>query len=355
MIEYLSEIPLPGRMLAPPAAQTGTRSPKSTSFGFIAGAENRLVASAINRLMQPATGATTPKLLALFGHSGTGKTHLAHGLVNHWNTHHGAESAALPHRRRLLSRPARRHQTTYHDRVPSRTSRPRTARHRRPPPTTERRLRIARTAVHARRLRRKRRHNHRHVAPAGQHTRKHFARPAQPPVSGPLAATRTARWRRPHPHHSPSIRVARPSTLRASRRESCQRRRWHGERSIRCRFRTLCIDERRPKRSIAIRPPAATSRNHRRRRPPLPPAAKAAKKPIPPPIDRHRPGSRHLPGPRVGRRQLRTNRPSPRRPRSHDHHPQLPQNRTRTLARSSRPRGDRRANPNHPQSVTRTC
>ena len=94
VIEYLSEIPLPGRMLAPPAAQAGTRSPKSTSFGFIAGAENRLVASAINRLMQPATGATTPKLLALFGRSGTGKTHLAHGLVNHWNTHHGAESAA---------------------------------------------------------------------------------------------------------------------------------------------------------------------------------------------------------------------------------------------------------------------
>ena len=94
MIEYLSEIPLPGRMLAPPAAQAGTRSPKSTSFGFIAGAENRLVASAMNRLMQPATGATTPKLLALFGRSGTGKTHLAHGLVNHWNAHHGAESAA---------------------------------------------------------------------------------------------------------------------------------------------------------------------------------------------------------------------------------------------------------------------
>src|SRR6185312_15272013 len=94
VIEYLSEIPLPGRMLAPPPAQIGTRSPKSTSFGFIAGAENRLVASAINRLLQSATGTTTPKLLALFGHTGTGKTHLAHGLVNHWNTHRGAECAA---------------------------------------------------------------------------------------------------------------------------------------------------------------------------------------------------------------------------------------------------------------------
>lgn len=94
VIEYLSEIPLPGRMLAPPAAHAGTRSPKSTSFGFIAGPENRLVASAINRLLQPATSGTTPKLLALFGHAGTGKTHLAHGLVNHWNTHRSAESAA---------------------------------------------------------------------------------------------------------------------------------------------------------------------------------------------------------------------------------------------------------------------
>jgi chromosomal replication initiator protein len=94
VIEYLSEIPLPGRMLAPPAAQSGARSPKSTSFGFIAGAENRLVASAINRLMQPETGRlATLKLLNLFGLSGTGKTHLAHGLVNHWNTHNGAASA----------------------------------------------------------------------------------------------------------------------------------------------------------------------------------------------------------------------------------------------------------------------
>ena len=36
MIEYLSEIPLPGRVLAPTAAHAGTRSPKSASLGFIA-------------------------------------------------------------------------------------------------------------------------------------------------------------------------------------------------------------------------------------------------------------------------------------------------------------------------------
>jgi chromosomal replication initiator protein len=94
VIDYLSEIPLPGRVLAPPAAQVGTRSPKSTSFGFIVGQENRLVASAVNRLMQPAASPAAPKLLALFGRSGTGKTHLAHGLVQHWNAHRGPESAA---------------------------------------------------------------------------------------------------------------------------------------------------------------------------------------------------------------------------------------------------------------------
>jgi chromosomal replication initiator protein len=94
VIEYLSEIPLPGRILAPPVAQSGTRSPKPTSLGFIAGAENRLVASTINRLLQPTTDVRGFKLIALFGHSGTGKTHLAHGLVNHWNANRGPGSAA---------------------------------------------------------------------------------------------------------------------------------------------------------------------------------------------------------------------------------------------------------------------
>jgi chromosomal replication initiator protein len=94
VIEYLSEIPLPGRVLAPPAARIGTRLAESTTFGFIVGAENRLVASAMNRLMQPRPGVTTPHLLALFGRTGTGKTHLAHGLVRYWNEQHGAESAA---------------------------------------------------------------------------------------------------------------------------------------------------------------------------------------------------------------------------------------------------------------------
>src|SRR6185436_1768583 len=62
-------------------------------LGFVAGTENQLVATAMNRLMRRAPSATAPKLLALFGPSGTGKTHLAHGLVRHWNDERGAQCA----------------------------------------------------------------------------------------------------------------------------------------------------------------------------------------------------------------------------------------------------------------------
>ncbi len=100
MIEYLSEIPLPGRMLVSPTVPTEARSANTPSLGFIAGAENRLVASAVNQFMQArpnkadeSTGRIAPKLLALFGPSGTGKTHLARGLVHYWNARRGAESA----------------------------------------------------------------------------------------------------------------------------------------------------------------------------------------------------------------------------------------------------------------------
>jgi len=94
MVDYLSEIPLPGRLIVPPAARLGTAS-KSTSLGFIAGPENRLVASAITRLMRAssAQNALAPGLLALFGPSGTGKTHLAQGLVRHWTDSRGEHSA----------------------------------------------------------------------------------------------------------------------------------------------------------------------------------------------------------------------------------------------------------------------
>jgi chromosomal replication initiator protein len=93
VIEYLTEIPLPGRAFAPPAAQSQAAALKPASFGFIAGCENRLVAATINRLMKPATHASAAKLIAFFGRSGTGKTHLAHGLVRYWIEHHGTGTA----------------------------------------------------------------------------------------------------------------------------------------------------------------------------------------------------------------------------------------------------------------------
>jgi len=93
VIEYLTEIPLPGRAFTPSAAHSQTGTAKSTTFGFIAGAENRLVAGTVSRLMQSATSAICPRLIALFGRNGTGKTHLAYGLVRYWNEQHGSDTA----------------------------------------------------------------------------------------------------------------------------------------------------------------------------------------------------------------------------------------------------------------------
>jgi chromosomal replication initiator protein len=93
VIDYLSEIPLPGRVLAPPHAPADPAAPRPASLGFVAGAENRLVASAVNRLMHAAPKGGEARLLALFGPSGTGKTHLALGLVRYWQEQRGDESA----------------------------------------------------------------------------------------------------------------------------------------------------------------------------------------------------------------------------------------------------------------------
>jgi chromosomal replication initiator protein len=101
MVEFLTDIPLPGRMLTMsnvPAGSSGVRKPLSA---FVAGPENRLVAGAISALMQSTSCATEaqqlnrlkPPVLVLFGPSGTGKTHLARGLVRYWQEHRGPESA----------------------------------------------------------------------------------------------------------------------------------------------------------------------------------------------------------------------------------------------------------------------
>jgi chromosomal replication initiator protein len=63
---------------------------------FVVGTENRLVASAVARLMpERETSATNrPTLLVLYGPSGCGKTHLSRGLVRIWQDRYGQECAA---------------------------------------------------------------------------------------------------------------------------------------------------------------------------------------------------------------------------------------------------------------------
>jgi chromosomal replication initiator protein len=74
---------------------------------FVAGPENRIVAATVNRLLaRPGAADSYPCMLALFGPSGVGKTHLAHGLVRHWQRELGVHAAhytsAADFRRQLI-------------------------------------------------------------------------------------------------------------------------------------------------------------------------------------------------------------------------------------------------------------
>lgn len=100
MLDCVTEIPLPGRVLSPPNGSS--RASREPLPAFVAGPENQLVASAIGTLIESASPADdlatvnefAPTVLALFGASGTGKSHLAHGLVRHWQTQLGDSTAA---------------------------------------------------------------------------------------------------------------------------------------------------------------------------------------------------------------------------------------------------------------------
>jgi len=101
VVDYLAEIPLPGRILASPTTNLARRVVPAALPSFVAGPENRLVAATLNRLLTSAAVAPTadrmrdfaPRILALFGPSGVGKTHLALGLVEHWQKQLGNDSA----------------------------------------------------------------------------------------------------------------------------------------------------------------------------------------------------------------------------------------------------------------------
>lgn len=119
MADQFLEIPLPGRSLAAPASGDGGRASGAALPSFVTGPENRVVAAVVGQMMDGAdvhgqyqrahglaTHARDPAaanrntqpldaygLLMLAGPSGTGKTHLARGLVQHWRQHRGMETA----------------------------------------------------------------------------------------------------------------------------------------------------------------------------------------------------------------------------------------------------------------------
>lgn len=84
MVESLIELPLPGRTFA---RRAGLPDDDVTLPSFVAGPENRLVAATLHRLLDVDGSAdessTRISLFMLHGPSGTGKTHLARGLVQH--------------------------------------------------------------------------------------------------------------------------------------------------------------------------------------------------------------------------------------------------------------------------------
>jgi chromosomal replication initiator protein len=97
VVDHITEILLPGRTVAATTGDAPALAAGVTLPSFVAGPENRLVATAVTALMDDddahADSPRVPSILALHGSSGSGKTHLARGLVHHWQTHRGPDSA----------------------------------------------------------------------------------------------------------------------------------------------------------------------------------------------------------------------------------------------------------------------
>ena len=78
MVDGVVDIPLPGRPLESAAEHGGAVAARH----FVAGPENRLVEIAVRSAVEGPTGGYNP--LVFHGPSGTGKSHLAHGLAAAW-------------------------------------------------------------------------------------------------------------------------------------------------------------------------------------------------------------------------------------------------------------------------------
>lgn len=92
MVDLVTEIPLPGRTFSVASCADRGVPVRVGLESFVAGPENRVAASAINRLLESADSLSTT-LLAICGASGTGKTHLARGLVHSWQERFGGGAA----------------------------------------------------------------------------------------------------------------------------------------------------------------------------------------------------------------------------------------------------------------------
>lgn len=93
MVDHVTEIPLPGRTICRAASGDPAAPPRVAMTAYVAGPENLLAASAVNRLLESNEDRTTTNILAIYGTSGTGKTHLARGLVQSWQERFGVDSA----------------------------------------------------------------------------------------------------------------------------------------------------------------------------------------------------------------------------------------------------------------------
>ena len=94
MVELVTEIPLPGRTFSSASVEGSAAPPRAMVSAFIAGPENRLAASAVNRLLESEDARAASTMLAIYGPSGTGKTHLARGLVWSWQERNCADGSS---------------------------------------------------------------------------------------------------------------------------------------------------------------------------------------------------------------------------------------------------------------------
>jgi chromosomal replication initiator protein len=91
VIDTVVEIPIPGRWIPPEDGRAVGPEDKRTDRNFLVGPENRLVHVAIRSLLGGGESIYNP--LTLVGPPGSGKSHLAAGLVAVWRERFGPRSA----------------------------------------------------------------------------------------------------------------------------------------------------------------------------------------------------------------------------------------------------------------------